>query len=85
MRLLYSLMIHSVMGLYVVKSEYRNRGFVSLLTGACLERMKGKIAGLDGVVENEMKYRERMGLTSFYNNLRYEGTGGENYPMVLLN
>ncbi len=71
---------YGFMGFYVVKNEYRNLGIGSLLTGACLERMKGKIAGLDGVVENEEKYRERMGFTSFYSNLRYEGAGGGNIP-----
>ncbi|WP_407356390.1 GNAT family N-acetyltransferase [Methanolobus sp. WCC5] len=68
------------MGFYVVRPEYREKGIGMALTNACLAYLDRKIIGIDGVLENELKYKERMGFRSFYSNLRYEGTGGGDIP-----
>lgn len=68
------------LGLYVVKSEFREKGVGIKLTEKCLEHLGNRNIGLDGVVENERKYQEIMKFRSFYSNLRFEGRGGGEIP-----
>lgn len=65
------------LGLYVVKPEFQKKGIGMRLTEKCLEHMGDRNIGLDGVVENEIKYQKIMKFRSSYSNLRYEGRGGE--------
>lgn len=67
-------------GLYVVKPEFQKKGIGMKLTEKCLEHMGNRNIGLDGVVENEIKYQKVMKFRSSYSNLRYEGRGGGEIP-----
>ncbi|UGV39840.1 GNAT family N-acetyltransferase [Methanococcoides orientis] len=76
---------YGFMGFYVVRPECRDKGIGMLLTNACLTHLGHRTIGLDGVVENEIKYRDRMGFRTLYSNLRYEGTGGGDIPDGITN
>lgn len=73
------------LGLYVVKPEFQKKGIGMRLTEKCLEHMGDRNIGLDGVVENEIKYQKIMKFRSSYSNLRYEGRGGGEIPDGLVN
>lgn len=68
------------LGLYVVKPEFQNKGIGMKLTEKCMEYMRDRNIGLDGVVENEEKYQKIMKFRSSYSNLRFEGKGGGAIP-----
>ena len=73
------------LGLYVVKPEFREKGVGMKLTEKCLEHLGNRNIGLDGVVENEKKYKQTMKFKSAYSNLRFEGEGGGEMPYGLVN
>ena len=60
-------------GLYIVKPEYRGKGYGIELTRARLEYTNPRNVGIDGVVENIAIY-ERIGYRLAYHNVRYQGT-----------
>ena len=60
-------------GLYIVKPEYRGKGYGMELTHARLQYVGPRNAGIDGVVENISIY-ERIGYRLAYHNVRYLGT-----------
>jgi GNAT superfamily N-acetyltransferase len=72
------------LGLYVVKPEFQKKGIGMKLTEKCLEHLGDRNIGLDGVVENEEKYRKVMKFRSAYSNLRFEGKGGGKSPDGLI-
>ncbi|MCE2982859.1 MAG: GNAT family N-acetyltransferase [Parachlamydia sp.] len=57
-------------GLYIVKPEYRNRGYGMKLTEQRLSYLGERIVGLDGVLNNAAKY-ERIGYVPAHLNTRY--------------
>lgn len=59
-------------GLYIVKPEYRHRGFGMALTDHCLEYVGDRNCGLDGVVEMVDKYAE-LGFKLAHYNISYQG------------
>lgn len=59
-------------GLYIVKPEFRGRGFGLELTKARLNYAKDRCIGLDGVIENVHLY-ERLGYQSCFQNHRFKG------------
>ncbi|MDK2890014.1 MAG: hypothetical protein PWR21_646 [Methanoculleus sp.] len=67
-------------GLYVVKPEYRDRGYGSRLCAAGWSHAGGRSIGADGVVAMQEKYRTRSGFMLAYRNIRFEGTGGGSEP-----
>ncbi len=67
------------LGLYIVRPEYRDRGFGLALWNAGLARLGARIIGLDGVVEQQPNYR-RAGFALAYRNERYAGVGGGTAP-----
>ncbi|WP_292521545.1 GNAT family N-acetyltransferase [Methanoculleus sp.] len=67
-------------GLYIMKPEYRNRGYGSRLFAAGMNHASGRNIGGDGVVAMQEKYRTRSGFTLAYRNIRFEGTGDESEP-----
>ncbi len=68
------------LGFYIVKPEYRARGFGFPILKAALDRMSGRNIGLDGVVEQQRNYI-RLGFRMAYNNIRFEGKRtAESYP-----
>lgn len=60
------------LGLYIVRPEYRGKGFGSALWHAALARLRGHNIGLDGVVAQQSHYA-RSGFRFAYRNIRYQG------------
>jgi GNAT superfamily N-acetyltransferase len=65
------------LGLYIVKPEYRRKGYGMQIWNAGLEYLHGRTIGLDGVVAQQGNYA-KSGFVLAYNNLRYQGVGGGN-------
>ena len=58
-------------GFYIVRPEFRGRGYGFRLWQAAMEYMKGRNVGLDGVVAQQENY-QKSGFHFAYNNIRYE-------------
>lgn len=71
-------------GLYILRPEYRNRGYGSRLFAAGMAHAGGRNIGGDGVLAMQEKYRTRSGFSLAYKNVRFEGTGGGNEPEGLV-
>lgn len=67
------------LGFYIVKPEYRGRGYGLQIWNAGLESLKGRTVGLDGVVAQQSNYQQ-CGFTFAYQNIRYQGSGGGSLP-----
>ena len=67
------------LGFYIVKPEYRGKGYGIQIWNAGLARLKGRTIGLDGVVAQQDNYK-KSGFTLAYKNIRYQGTGGGHFP-----
>jgi ribosomal protein S18 acetylase RimI-like enzyme len=67
------------LGFYIVKPEYRGRGYGIQIWNAGLAYLEGRTIGLDGVVTQQSNYR-KAGFTLAYNNIRYQGSGGGIVP-----
>ncbi len=68
------------LGFYIVRPEFRGRGYGWRIWQAGLDYLQGRNVGLDGVVEQQHNY-VRSGFTLAHRNIRYEGRGieGENF------
>lgn len=62
------------MGFYMVKPEYRGKGFGLQLWKIANESLNGRINGMDGVVEQQENYK-KSGYVYKHRNVRYEGIG----------
>jgi len=62
------------MGFYLVKPEFRGRGYGMQLWRAVIEYLGARNIGLDGVIDQQEKYR-RSGFELAWRNVRYEGMG----------
>jgi GNAT superfamily N-acetyltransferase len=60
-------------GLYIVRPEFRGRGFGMRLWRAAMDRLAGMNVGLDGVVAQQANYA-KSGFRLAYRNIRYGGT-----------
>ncbi len=60
------------LGLYLVRPEYRGRGFGLALWRHALARRPAKLIGLDGVVDQQANYA-RSGFRLAYRNIRFGG------------
>lgn len=67
------------LGFYLVKPEYRGRGYGIQIWDAGLKYLQGRNIGLDGVVAQQSNY-QKSGFTLAYRNIRYEGKGGGPSP-----
>ena len=67
------------LGFYIVKPEYRSKGYGISLARATWEYMGDRNMGLDGVLERVADYG-RTGFKLAYQNFRYEGVGGGTLP-----
>ncbi|MER6202703.1 GNAT family N-acetyltransferase [Streptomyces sp. NPDC001586] len=59
-------------GLYIARPAFRGRGYGIRLWDAGMERLEGRLVGLDGVVAQQDNYR-KSGFRHAWNNARYEG------------
>jgi GNAT superfamily N-acetyltransferase len=59
-------------GLYIVKEEYRKKGYGIVLWERAMNRLEGCSIGLDGVVAQQENYK-KSGFVLAHRNLRYEG------------
>ncbi|MEO5349993.1 MAG: GNAT family N-acetyltransferase [Magnetococcus sp. YQC-3] len=66
-------------GFYIVKPEYRGRGYGMAMWRAALARLGTRNIGLDGVLARQEDYR-RSGFVLAHGNLRYRGVGGGELP-----
>lgn len=60
------------LGLYIVRPEFRGKGFGLQLWNAAMEYMGNRNVGLDGVVAQQENYR-KSGFRLAYRNIRYSG------------
>ncbi len=60
------------LGLYIVQSSHRGRGYGRELWNAGLAYLRGRTVGLDGVVAQQANYR-KSGFELAYRNIRYRG------------
>lgn len=68
------------LGFYMVKPEYRGKGYGIQIWNAGLALLSGRTIGLDGVVAQQGNYK-KSGFTLAYSNVRYQGVGGGHYPV----
>ena len=71
------------LGLYIVRREFRGRGFGLELWRAALDHLGDRIVGLDGVVAQQDNYR-RSGFALAFRNIRQRGEGGGAAPHGLV-
>ncbi|MER6255818.1 GNAT family N-acetyltransferase [Streptomyces sp. NPDC001584] len=60
-------------GFYIARPAVRGQGYGIRLWRAGMERLDGRLVGLDGVVDQQDNYR-KSGFRRAWNNFRYEGT-----------
>ncbi|MGA2404013.1 MAG: GNAT family N-acetyltransferase [Syntrophobacteraceae bacterium] len=60
------------LGLYIVRPEFRGKGYGLRLWKAGIDYLAGRNAGLDGVVAQQENYK-KSGFRLAYRNIRYEG------------
>lgn len=66
------------LGFYIVKPEYRGKGYGIQIWNAGLEYLKERNVGLDGVVEQQENYK-KSDFKYAYRNIRYQGVGGGHF------
>ncbi|QES51640.1 GNAT family N-acetyltransferase [Streptomyces venezuelae] len=59
-------------GFYIARPTFRGQGYGIRMWRAGMERLDGRLVGLDGVVEQQDNYRTS-GFRSAWTNMRYEG------------
>ena len=74
---------YGFVGFYIVKSQYRGRGFGLQLWDAAMAHMGGRNVGLDGVIAQQGNYR-KSGFKLAYRDIRHQGEGGGAEPSGLL-
>jgi len=62
-------------GFYIVKPDYRSRGFGLQIWNTVLTLVKDRNAALDGVVAQQENYK-KFGFRTAHRNIRYAGVGG---------
>ena len=67
---------YGFVGLYIVRPEFRGRGFGMRLWQAAMSRLRGHNIGLDGVLAQQDNY-EKSGFRLAYRNLRYRGRAAD--------
>jgi GNAT superfamily N-acetyltransferase len=66
---------YGFVGLYIMRPEFRGRGYGMRLWDAAMARLRGHNVGLDGVVAQQGNYA-RSGFRFAYRNVRYRGEAG---------
>ena len=70
---------HGFLGFYIVRPEWRGRGYGLQLWQAAMNQLAGRIIGLDGVTAQQENYK-KSGFRLAYRNIRY---GGVLHPVAL--
>lgn len=68
--------VFGFLGFYIVKQEYRGKGFGIEIWNRGMEYLKGHNIGLDGVVAQQANYA-KSGFRPAYRNIRYEGIASD--------
>jgi GNAT superfamily N-acetyltransferase len=71
-------------GFYIVKPEYRGQGIGLKLWQKAIEKLKGRIIGLDSVVEIHNIYK-KLGFDIHHKNIRFEGCPTKDCPSSVIN
>ena len=71
-------------GFFIVKPEYRGRGYGRQIWQAAMERLAGRNIGLDGVLAQQDNY-QKSGFALAHRNIRYRGNGGGAMPSTSQN
>ena len=66
-------------GFYIVKPEYRGKGYGMKIWNKGLKYLHGRNVGLDGVIAQQENYK-KSGFKFAYRNIRYQGNGGGKFP-----
>ena len=66
------------LGFYIVRPEYRGKGYGIQIWNAGLKYLEGRNIGLDGVVAQQDNYK-KSGFKLACRNIRYQGMGGDPY------
>lgn len=69
------------LGFYIVRPEYRGKGYGMRIWNAGMKYLEGRNIGLDGVVAQQDNYR-KSGFRLAYRNVRYQGVGGGSAPEI---
>lgn len=67
------------LGFYIVKPEYRGKGYGIQIWNAGLAYLSGRTIGLDGVIAQQENYR-KSGFVLAHRDIRYQGAGGGPAP-----
>ncbi len=67
------------LGFYIVKPEYRGKGYGIQIWNVAMNYLKGRNIGLDGVISQQDNYK-RSGFKLAYQNIRYAGVSGGQSP-----
>ncbi|MEA4917504.1 GNAT family N-acetyltransferase [Proteiniphilum sp.] len=73
------------LGFYIVKPEYRGKGYGLKLWNTAMAYLQSRNIGLDGVVEQQANYK-KSGFKFAYSNIRYEGAAistAERFPELV--
>ena len=65
-------------GFYIVKPEFRGKGYGLKIWNAAMDYLNRRNIGLDGVVSQQQNY-QKSGFKLAYRNIRYRGVGGGNF------
>lgn len=74
---------YGFLGLYIVKPQFRGKGFGLQLWNAAMAHMGGRNVGLDGVVAQQRNYL-KSGFKPAFRNIRHQGMGGGEQPAGLV-
>jgi ribosomal protein S18 acetylase RimI-like enzyme len=74
---------YGFIGLYIVKPEYRGRGYGLRLWNAAMARLENRNVGLDGVIAQQENYR-KSGFRIAFRHIRQRGVGGGAEPRGLV-
>jgi GNAT superfamily N-acetyltransferase len=74
---------YGFLGLYIVRPQYRGRGFGLQLWNAAIARMGSRNVGLDGVIAQQENY-SKSGFKLAFHTIRHIGRGGGAEPADLI-
>ena len=67
------------LGFYIVRPEFRGKGYGLNLWRHGMKTLEGRNVGLDGVMDQQSNYK-KSGFKLAHGNIRYQGTGGGRLP-----